>query len=465
MRTLIVNANVVTGDGKTVLENRSVVIENGLIESIRDAPCPIYDNAHEIVDARGGYVIPGIINRHTHCVSTAPYPCDYALPALPRERALQNLEQHLLEGETTVVSQDGFMTFEELEDARRLSPLRLQMFGLQMPLHFEKARRFSCGGVREKHQKVTIEEMVAKGAIGIGEVGAFGIAPPPEGREPDISYIDVEFFPFLIRNETGHPVTTEQARSVRLALFDRAFDERALSELLRTLDIEAAKPKLLDFREHSVENAWLNIRACEEAVTYAKRLNLPLDFHNAPQTRDQVVDFAKRLGPLFHAAHSNFLYKPSEAIEVARKVKDAGGWIDVNTGNFFRSRQFFKNHVTTMALLEEGLVDMISTDYMGGYWDPILRVLEYFIQQNVIGLPQAIAMVSRNVVQATPNVAPSCGEVKAGMVADLAVLDRSSVAKVDFVIIGGRTVVRNGQITREGQIAKDPRTLDPRRKP
>ncbi len=446
MRTLIVNANVVTGDGKTVLEDRSLVVEDGLIESIRNAPCPIYDNAHEIVDAAGGFVIPGLINRHTHCVTTGPYPCDYALPALPRERVKQNFERHLLEGETTVVTQDGFTTFEELTEARQLTPMRLQMFGLQMPLHFEKAQHFSCGGVTEAHRRTTLEEMVGKGVIGIGEVGAFGIAPPPDGRDPDISYVDVEYLPFLVRNETGHPITTEEARSIRLALFAEPYDDEDLTRRLRDLDVSAAKPKLLAFRERSTENAWLNINCCEEAVEYARKMNLPLDFHNSPQTREQVVDFAERLGPLFQAAHSNFLYKPGEAIEVARKVKKSGGWTDINTGNFFRSRQFFKNHATTLALVEEGLVDMISTDYMGGYWDPILRILEYFIQQNVIDLPGAIAMATRNVVVATPNVAPNSGEIRPGMNADLTVLDKASLSKVNFVIIQGNTVVRNGKI-------------------
>lgn len=98
MRTLIVNANIVTGDGKTILENRSIVIEGELIESIRNAPCPIYDNAGRIVDA----------DRHTHCITRGPAPCDYALPGIPKSRVIQNLNRHLLEGETTIVSQDGF---------------------------------------------------------------------------------------------------------------------------------------------------------------------------------------------------------------------------------------------------------------------------------------------------------------------------------------------------------------------
>ena len=70
MRTLIVNANIVTGDGNTILDNRSIVIEGELIESIRTNPCPLADSASRIIDASGGLVIPGLIDSHDHGVTT-----------------------------------------------------------------------------------------------------------------------------------------------------------------------------------------------------------------------------------------------------------------------------------------------------------------------------------------------------------------------------------------------------------
>lgn len=78
--------------------------------------------------------------------------------------------------------------------------------------------------------------------------------------------------------------------------------------------------------------------------------------------------------------------------------------------------------------------------------DLILRVLEYFIDHNIIDLPQAIAMVTKNVMEATPNVAPNRGEISGGKIADLVVLSRESISKVRTVLVRGKVVVDEGRI-------------------
>lgn len=447
MRTLIVNANIVTGDGKTILENRSIIIEGELIESIRTDPCPIYDPASRAVDAKGGWVIPGLIDHHTHMITRGPYPADYALPGLPKARVMDYLNTHLLEGTTTIVNQDGFNTMDEVAEARSLTPMLVQTFSLHMPIHFKKAKFMSCDGLKEKHYNTTIEDMVKQGALGVGEVGAWGIQKPKPGETPDISYSDVEYLPFMVLNETGHPIDRVDARALRLAVFAQPPDDRALTKLMEKMGVSAAKKKLKEFAERSVENAWLNIEACQEAVSYAKKLGVPLDFHNSPENPDQVIEFAQELKGLFHAAHCDCRgYTPSEAIKIAKAVKAAGGWVDIHVGDFFRARQSSPKKIVTLALLEEGLVDMLSTDCAGGFWDPMLRVLEYYIDQRAIDLPQAIALVTKNVIESTPNIAPNRGEVSEGKIADLVVLDRKSISRVKTVLIKGEVVVDEGRI-------------------
>lgn len=447
MRTIIFNANIVTGDGRTILENGYIVIEGELIESFRaGAAPPLYHNAGRAVDAAGGFVIPGLINNHTHCITRGPCCCDYAMLGMPKSRVIQNLNRHLLEGETTIVTVDGFNTMEEVAEARSLSPALVQTFSLHTPGHFKKVKALSCGGMKEEHYSTTIEEMLKQGALGVGEVGAGGIPIPKEGEMPYLSYAERHYIPFVVRSETGHQINLEESMALRLAVLAQPRNEKALSDLLAEMGISAAKKKLEEFSEHSAENGWLGIEACQEAATYAGKLGVTLLFHNAPQTREQAIEFARELKGLFVAAHSNFLYKPGEAIEVAKAVKKAGGWIDVRGGHFFSARQFFGNHVTTMALFEEGLADIVSTDYSGGYWDPILCLLEYLIDQNVINLPQAIATVTKNVIEAIPNIAPNRGEISVGKIADLVVLDRESISRVRTVLIGGKVVVDEGRI-------------------
>jgi hypothetical protein len=452
MRTLIVNANIITGDGKTILDNRSIVIEGELIESIRTNPCPLADNASRIIDAAGGLVIPGLIDSHDHGVTTGPYAFDCALPGLPKERVIWRLNKYLLEGVTTVLNQDGFSTMEEVVETRSLTPMQVQTLSVHMPVHLKRAKVLSCGGLKKEHFSNTIEDMVEKGAIGIGEAGGFGIPVPEEGRTPDISYLCNLFIPLMVQRETGHTLTHEEGTALGSALFARPRDEKTLLELMEKLDISAAKNALEEFTASAVENARLTIEANEEAASYAGKLGVPLFFHSAPQTKEQVIEFARELGGLFHASHSDFIYKPGEAIEVARTVKEAGGWTDILCGNFFRSRAAGtlpnkKNHITALALLEEGLVDILENDSATRYWgDSMLRVLEYYIEQRAIDLPQAIAMVTKNVVEAIPNIAPNRGEIGEGKVADLAVLDRKSISQVNTVLIGGRVVVDEGRL-------------------
>jgi alpha-D-ribose 1-methylphosphonate 5-triphosphate diphosphatase PhnM len=452
MRTLVVNANIVTGDGKTILENRSIAIEGEMIESIRTNPCPLSDNACRIVDAAGGLVIPGLIDTHDHGVTTGPYVFDCALPGLPKERVVWRLNKYLLEGVTTVLNQDGFSTMEEVAETRSLTPMQVQTLSVHMPVHFQRARVFSCGGLKEGHYGTTIEEMVGQGALGIGEVGGFGIPVPKQGQIPDISYLYNLFIPLVIQNETGHTITHEDGTALGMALFAQPPDEKALSALMEKLDIPGAMNKLKEFAESAVENAQLTIEANQEAATYAGKLGIPLFFHSSPQTKAQVIEFARELKELFHASHSDFSYKPGEAIEVAKAVKDAGGWTDIMCGNLFRSSEAGtppnrKNHVTSLALLEEGLVDILENDSATRYWgDPMLRVLEYFIDQRVIDLPQAIAMVTKNPTKAIPDIAPNRGEISTGKIADLVVLDRNSISRVKTVLIKGEVVVDEGKI-------------------
>ena len=67
--TVIRNARIFDGDG--VIENASVVIQNGRIATISTEPPTIPEDAAE-VDATGMTLLPGLIDSHTHSWGTAP---------------------------------------------------------------------------------------------------------------------------------------------------------------------------------------------------------------------------------------------------------------------------------------------------------------------------------------------------------------------------------------------------------
>ena len=65
--TIIKNANILTMDNQfNVFSNGFVKIKNGLIESVGDNFEKNSQEAEKILDAKGGLVIPGLINCHTH---------------------------------------------------------------------------------------------------------------------------------------------------------------------------------------------------------------------------------------------------------------------------------------------------------------------------------------------------------------------------------------------------------------
>lgn len=72
MKISIVNGTIVTGDGKTVLPESSVVVEDVFITRIHDTKYIPYNDSDRIIDAQGGFILPGLINHHSHEVAFGP---------------------------------------------------------------------------------------------------------------------------------------------------------------------------------------------------------------------------------------------------------------------------------------------------------------------------------------------------------------------------------------------------------
>lgn len=437
MRILIFNANIITGDGKTILENHSLILDGELIDTIIRLPYPRYVKPDLAINAQNGFVIPGIINHHAHNVTLGP--AGNVIGSIPysKPRVLQNLRKHLLDGTTTIVNVDGMATQDEVAEARSLTPMLVQTMSTHTPLYLENTKRLNLGGMKKEHW-LRVEDRIKQGAVGIGEVGGAQEDMPPY-RRTNVARV--------VEEKTGVKISPGEFVALSGLLLAKPPDEKAASDLMAKMGISPAMEELKELVARNPELIRYSREACREAATIAAKLGVPLVMHNSPTTKSQVRDFAKDLKGLLIAAHSNYTpYKPQEAIEVTRAVKKAGGWVDIIGGDFFGPRLFFPNHATTLALLAEGLVDTMSTDYMGGHWDPILRVLEYAVLQNVIDLPQAIALATGNVTKAIPNVAPNRGQIAEDKIADLVILSPKSISEVRTVIIGGKVVVDEGKI-------------------
>jgi predicted amidohydrolase len=436
MRLAVTNANVVTGDGKTILENCSVVIEDEIIVDIPSAQYLYYDPADRIIDAHGNLVIPGIITSHQHGVTFAPL-FSTGQPPLPEGRIRANLDRLLSQGVTTLQSQDGLGTMDEVRRTDKIHPINIKTGTAHTPKNLALADSpdFRFGGIGKKHWGTTIDEMVRLGASCIGEIGT-GI---------DAHYPDTILLPMAVKARTGYTLSATDARLLHqlrerddLADLGLRLKELGLAEALSVSDV-------CDLFERVARWCSLAREAAEEGIEAARRLDMPIVIHNSPETQPLVVEAAKELGRRLVAAHCNFRFDVDGALAQAKRLRQLGAYLDIHTGDMFGVRFFVQSPDVTYALFANGLVDTISTDYIGGYWDPILLTLERVVEAGHVTLAQAIATATSNVVAAFPRLAPNRGLVERGKVADLVIVNRERIGRIETVIIGGKVVVERAE--------------------
>ena len=110
------------------------------------------------------------------------------------------------------------------------------------------------------------------------------------------------------------------------------------------------------------------------------------------------------------------------------------------SGDAFSAQRFHPTPAVTFRLLRDGLVDLVSTDYAGGFWDPMLSMLERAHEAGVVSLPDAVRMVTSAPAAAIPKLAPLRGRVEPGLVADLVVTEPGRLSAIRAVLVSGRIV-------------------------
>jgi imidazolonepropionase-like amidohydrolase len=124
--------------------------------------------------------------------------------------------------------------------------------------------------------------------------------------------------------------------------------------------------------------------------------------------------------------------------------------VEIISADSFGAKQVEATPDLTFALLKEGLADVISTDFSGGYHDPMLFVLQKAIEEKLITLPGAIHLATGAPARIIPGVAPHRGLIEPGRIADLCIVERDDISKVRYVLISGRVVVEEGRLVRGG---------------
>ena len=429
MRLDVVNGHVVTGDGRSYLEDTSVTTEDGLITAlhrIRHLPYRVY--SHRVLDAQGGLILPGLINIHTHVVSFGPLCPGLPRDGAPEERILANLDNHLLQGTTTVLSLDGFALPFENDAINKIHPVNVKMSTLHTPKNVASGE---MGGNRlgPYHRSFTASEAVSSGAVAMGEVGSWATTGATYEKN--------------LRLE--RPISVIDALALDAAYLSG--DDGAITRIIERAGLE---PMTVDeaktlVRETSVEPMAAAKEAILETIDYAPRLGIPALCHTEPDTYVQIREVTREIGDKMVALHANYHATPKEAVRIAKEVRDYGGFVEVITADHFGAGQLEPSPETAFALLAEGLVDVVSTDYSGGYHDPILLLIKKAVEHGVISLPQAVRLATSSPAGIIPGLASGKGLIEPGKVADMVVVDRDDITRVRHVIIGGRIVVEDGR--------------------
>ncbi len=108
MRTLIKNGKIIFP--QRIIENKSVVINNGKTESIIDGDCAV-GAVDEIIDAKGLYVSPGFVDIHVHGGG------GYSFMDGDVESFLGVARAHAVHGTTSMLPTTLACTFDELKSA------------------------------------------------------------------------------------------------------------------------------------------------------------------------------------------------------------------------------------------------------------------------------------------------------------------------------------------------------------
>ncbi|HYU18490.1 MAG TPA: amidohydrolase [Chloroflexota bacterium] len=448
MASLVVQGGaVVTGDGETMISNGALLLEGETVADVLTGPPrpDLIASADVVLDAAGGVIMPGFVNNHAHALTAGPRFASGA-PSVGLEQALRNLDRHLLEGTTSLMNACGFCTADEVAQADRLHPINVRPATIHTPLNLRAAEIADGSGLAERHKRMTMAEMVERGAVGIGEVGA---GHTLAGGGADYMYI-----PARVKAATGRDIQRDQAAILKYAVLGRYADpsqydaarvQQALEQigLADVLAPEAARELIEEVVLPAFGTA---LEGLPEAGEYGRRFGLPVMVHNSAPSARVVLELAQAGTDLVagHSNHGTFLQ--DEACEQARSLRALGAKVDISTLGVFRGPQ--EEEQLFCRMIREGLVDTISTDYNAGDHDPMPLAIERCLKSGAATLPRLVALATRNVASAFPKLAPNRGELARGRVADIVVTDLPRISNVRHVVVGGRVVVSGGALAR-----------------
>lgn len=447
MDLIVTNTAIITGDGATIHPSGQIGIADGKIAAISVGQEQLSTPDIPRLDAGGATSIPGVINGHAHGCIHGPAMPSGSKPLLSTDvRYFRN--RHLLDGTTTLLNVCGLSLPHEIDDVRQGShSLRVFVTTAHTANSIRAALEIDGRGLGRVHLRASVEEAIESGAVALGEGGG--------GQTLGGGAQDYRFLPQALLAATGILVDARDARRLKECLLGRTLkgpqfplDAQFIAlcdklGLLGGATAETVAKTIAESVMKPVRNALLGL---SELAEISARTGLPAILHNAVPSAEHILALARAMpSARLIAAHSNHpSFTPEEAVATAKLLRDAGVVIDVSTLDCISTH--WRNSAENLdALISEGLVDTLSTDFAGGHWDGILEAVHRMIVTGQLSAPRAVALATGNVASVFEAFGDA-GRLEVGKRADITIADSLNLGRVRHVIIGGRPVVRDGAI-------------------
>ena len=444
------DGKVVTGDGRTIYERATVIVVDDRIAEVAERVDPSWEAyAEEVVDCGGKCVMPGMINHHQHGVTFGPMFASGA-ENYGRDFIMDHLDRSLLQGHTTVLNVDGFVTMDEVRETQTHHPLRIKTATTHGPVNYHAGELCDGKGFLSKHREMSMERMLSDGAVCIGEVGG---GHTLGGGGQDYLYI-----PRAVKERKGREIDYLQARAMKLSVLGRYIEESyydrdrvaaALKEAGLDGFLTPEETKDIVYRT-TLASVKVALDGYREAAEMARKLDVPLMIHNAPTSKYIVHEVARMGLPTLIACHSNYLFTTDECVENGKFLKQFPNVIlDAAVHDPWGARHLVANPDNLYAFYENDLVDLISTDFAAGKSDSMLEAIQHAaVEKKLVGLAKAVYQGTKAVTEVLPLLAPGCGELRRGFKADIVVTAYPEVKEVERVYIDGRLVAEGGKVIR-----------------
>ncbi|RCW51729.1 phosphonate metabolism protein PhnM [Paenibacillus prosopidis] len=372
--------NIVTPQG--IVENGTIVIENGLIADIRPSSLAVLSSTGH--DAQGLWVLPGMIDTHSDAI-------EHEMQPRPTSRFA--LDFSYFELERKLVSQGVTTIYHSLS-----------MWGENSTNDFRKNQSVeeivtAIGKLRKQdrliHHRVHIRiEMTNESVVPFVE----GFIK--DGLIDQISFMD-------------HTPGQGQYRNTEVQkkfIMDR--QKKTEEEVIELLEERKNRPKI-------------NSDQLQKLADMAFDKGIPLASHD-----DDTIEKLDRMQQ-WRGTISEF---PVD-LEVAVEAKRRGLYVVMGAPNVMLGRSH-SNNLSAQEAVKAGVVDILCSDY---YPPAMLRAV-FLLHKQGLGLVEAVNMVSLNPAKAL-NIDHRTGSIEIGKEADLLIVkEHNHCPIIEKVLVHGQVV-------------------------